>query len=130
MVINREIYSECTRIAKSYYDLLRQRREIEKDILLGSAGPSDGMPRSSTPGNPTAAKAERLMQEKERVDRKIMAIQDALETLPDNAAMQLIRQNLFRKIPMHWVNLPMSIITMKRIRSRFIRQLAKNLGMI
>lgn len=127
---NRETYASCVKIAKSYYDLLRQRREIERDILLGSSAPSDGMPRSAGPGNPTAAKAERLMREKENVDMQIKAIQDALETLPDDPARKLIRQNLFQRIPMHWVNIPMAIVTMKRTRSRFIRQLARNLGMM
>lgn len=128
--IPKEIYSECVQIAKDYYTLLDQRKEIEKDILLGSSGPADGMPRASTPGNPTAAKAEAMMREKARVDRMIKAIQSALETLPDETARQVIRKNLFQHIPMHWINLPAPIITMKRIRSAFIRQLARNLGKV
>lgn len=128
--IPQEIYSECVQIAKDYYALLRQRSEIERDILLGSSGPADGMPRASAPGNPTAAKAERMMREKEQVDRTIRAIQDALESLPDETAMQVIRKNLFQKIPMHWINLPVSIPTMKRIRATFIQRLARNLGRV
>ena len=128
--IPQEVYSECAQIAKSYYSLLHQRREIESDILLGSGGPADGMPRASAPGNPTAAKAERMMREKEKVERMIRAIQEALETLPDETAMQVIRKNLFQQIPMHWINLPVSIPTMKRIRAAFICQLARNLGKV
>ena len=66
--IPKKVYKDCTRLAKSYYDLIEQRRQIEKEILYGSSGPSDGMPHGSGAGNPTALKAEKLIREKEQVD--------------------------------------------------------------
>ena len=70
--IPKEVYKDCTRLAKSYYDLIEQRRQIEKEILYGSSGPSDGMPHGSGAGNPTAMKAEKLIREKEQVDLDLL----------------------------------------------------------
>lgn len=133
--IPKEIYQECTRIAKRYYDLIEERRQIEKEILYGSSGPSDGMPRGGGPGNPTAAKAERLMREKARVDRQLTALQRAFERQPGKWEQMLIRENLFRH---PWVSMecliargcPMSVPTMKRKRHDFIVDVARELGMI
>ena len=122
--------SRATEIAKSYYALLDEKKEIEKDILLGSSGPQDGMPRGG-PGNPTEAKAERLMAAKVDVQRKLDAIHGALETLPDEDARKLIRLNLFKHIPMQLINMnQLPIITMKRIRSQFLRELYRRLNKI
>lgn len=133
--IPKEIYQECTRIAKRYYDLIEERRQIEKEILYGSSGPSDGMPRGHGPGNPTAAKAERLMREKQRVDRHLSALQRAFDRLPGKWEQMLIRENLFRH---PWVSMecliargcPMSVPTMKRKRHDYIVDVARELGMI
>lgn len=122
---DRERYSECVRIAKSYYALLKARAEIERDVIYASASGQDGMPKAATVGDPTARKAAEMIRAKADIDCKIRAIQSALESLPDDCARQFIRQNIFRGIPMHWCNLPMSIPTRKRIRSRFIRALAR-----
>ena len=48
--IEKEAYCYCVKIAKSYYDLIEERRQIEKEILFGSSGPSDGMPRGGGTG--------------------------------------------------------------------------------
>ena len=133
--IEKEVYCYCVKIAKSYYDLIEERRQIEKEILYGSSGPSDGMPRGSGTGDPTAAKAERLMQEKARVDKQLSAIQRAFDRLEDKWEQMLIRDNLFRH---PWVSMecliargcPMSVPTMKRIRHDFIVDVARELGMI
>jgi hypothetical protein len=125
-----EWYLEVTEIAKSYYDLLKQRADIEREILLCSSGPADGMPRNPEPGDPTARKAEQLIHKKGNLDMQITAIQKALDELYDDCERQLIRKNLFQRIPMHWINLPMPIITMKRVRRRFLRNAARKMGII
>lgn len=118
---------ETTRIAKQYNDLLKQRAEVEKEILLGTMHIPGSMPGRSLPGDPTGSKAVRLISEKEQLDRLIHALQEGLEELRDDSERQLIRKNLFQRIPMHWINLPMSIVTMKRIRKRYLRSVAKSL---
>ena len=130
-----EIYRECTLIAKSYYDLLEQRRDIEKEILLGSNAPADGMPRSPGVGDPTEQKAEALIQRKAEVEKKIHALQTAFEHLEEEWERKLIRLNLFReqRIPMecltaHGVNV--CVRTMKQKRREFILDVAQLLGMI
>ena len=122
-----EWHLEVTRIAKQYNDLLKERAGLEKEILFGRTHTPGGMPRNPAPGDPTGSKAVRLIRERERLDRLIEALQGGLEDMRDNAERQLIRQNLFQRIPMHWVNLPMSIITMKRIRKRYLRNVARRL---
>ena len=123
-------YKEMTKLAKSYYTLLHMRSEIEKDVLLGSSGPADGMPRTPSPGDPTARKAELLIRTKEEADAPIRAMQAAMDNLWDEKERQFIRLNLYQQIPMHWINIPIPIITMKRIRSRFLRDVARRLGKI
>lgn len=130
--IRKDVYLECVRMAKGYYDLIEQRRQIEKEILYGSAGPSDGMPHAG-PGNPTAAKAERLIRAKAMADKKIRALQNALEHLPDDWCAKLIRNNLFRRPPISMECLlyrhgyPMSIRTMKRVRHDYIMDVAREM---
>ena len=58
----------------------------------------------------------------------VKALQDALEELRDDEERHLIRMNLFQRVPMRWVNVSMSIITMKRIRKRYLRIVARKLG--
>lgn len=133
--IGKTAYQEATRIAKEYYDLIEQHRQIEKEILYGSAAPSDGMPGSRWPGNPTASKAERLIREVADVDRKLAALQKAFDNLPDDWCRKLIVHNLFRKPRialeiLHDVHqYPMSVPTMKRIRRDYIVDVAHALGM-
>lgn len=122
-----EWHLEVTRIAKQYNDLLKERAGLEKEILFSTTHTPGGMPRNPTPGDPTGSKAIRLIRERERLNRLIEALQGGLEDMRDDTERKLIRQNLFQRIPMHWVNLPMSIITMKRIRKRYLRNVARRL---
>lgn len=125
--IPKDIYSRCVILAKSYYSLLERRRETEREILLSSPPPRDGMPGHTGVGNPTAAKAERLMRRSAELDRKIKALQDAMETMPDESAREFIRKNLYGRIPIKYIVLPISERTMKRIRRTYLVQLAINL---
>ena len=45
----------------AYYDNLRELELLREEILEGSPGPADGMPRGNTTSNPTADKAMRLI---------------------------------------------------------------------
>ncbi len=121
-----DIYRQCVDIAKSYYTLIRRRQEQEEMILQGSPA-ADGQPKGSGTGNPTARKAERLIVVKERNDQKIRAIEKALYRMGDKCAQDVIRKNLFEGVRMAHIDLPVSIPTMKRYRSKYILYLAQEL---
>lgn len=131
--VTKEFYKFCTHLAKDYYNLIERRRQIEKEILYGSCGPSDGMPHSTGTGDPTAIKAEKLIQEKREVDYYLGALQSAFQKLPDEWCMKLIRNNLFRFPPItmeclqHKYHYPMSLRTMKTIRHNYIADVAREL---
>lgn len=108
--------------------MLKRLKQIERDILYSGTPPANGMPHASGTGDPTAAKAERLVRLKADTERKVQAINAAYDLLPDDTARKLIRQNLFDGVPMHHLPLPISIRTMKRIRSEFVRRVAENMG--
>ena len=124
--IPKDIYRQCTLIAKSYYSMLKRRRELEEQILFGSPC-SDGQPKGSGVGDPTARKAERLIAAKERNEQKIRAVEQAWCRMVDEQAREFIKKNLFEGVQMQYVNLPMSIPTMKLLRIKFIRFLAEEL---
>lgn len=125
--IPADIYRQCTAIAKSYYTMLRRRREQEETILHGSPL-HDGQPKAQGVGDPTARKAERLIAAKERNDWKIRAVEQAWCRMVDETAREFIRLNIFESVQMQCIDLPMSIRTMKRTRSQFIRYVAEELG--
>lgn len=125
--IPTDIYRQCVAIAKSYYTMLRRRREQEEIILHGSPM-HDGQPKAQGVGDPTARKAERLIAAKERNDWKIRAVEQAWCRMVDEPAREFVKKNLFEGVRMQYIDLPMSIRTMKRTRSRFIRYVAEELG--
>lgn len=122
-----DIYRQCVAIAKSYYTMLRRRREQEEIILHGSPL-HDGQPKAKGVGDPTARKAERLIAAKERNDWKIRAVKQAWCRMVDETAREFVKKNIFEGIQMQYIDLPMSIRTMKRTRSQFIRYVAEELG--
>ena len=122
------MYQRNARLAKCYYFWLKQRRDIERDILYASAGPGDGMPRGSGNGDPTAAKAEKLIARLAEVDRKIQAMQKAMDALPDEECRVLVRKNLYDHLPMQYIPVNMSERTMKRVRAQYIRLVAEYMG--
>lgn len=125
--IPTDIYRQCVAIAKSYYTMLRRRREQEEIILHGSPM-HDGQPKAQGVGDPTARKAERLIAAKERNDLKIRAVEQAWCRMVDEPAREFVKKNIFEGIQMQYIDLPMSIRTMKRTRSQFIRYVAEELG--
>lgn len=125
--IPTDIYRQCVAIAKSYYTMLRRRREQEEIILHGSPL-HDGQPKAQGVGDPTARKAERLIAAKERNDWKIRAVEQAWCRMVDETVREFIKKNIFEGTQMQYIDLPMSIRTMKRTRSQFIRYVAEELG--
>lgn len=125
--IPTDIYRQCVAIAKSYYTMLRRRMEQEETILHGSPL-HDGQPKAQGVGDPTARKAERLIAAKERNDWKIRAVERAWRRMVDEPAREFVKKNIFEGIQMQYIDLPMSIRTMKRTRSQFIRYVAEELG--
>lgn len=125
--IPTDIYRQCVAIAKSYYTMLRRRREQEEIILHGSPL-HDGQPKAQGVGDPTARKAERLIAAKERNDWKIRAVEQAWCRMVDKPAREFVKKNIFEGTQMQYIDLPMSIRTMKRTRSQFIRYVAEELG--
>ena len=122
-----DIYRQCTLIAKSYYAMLQRRKELTEKILY-STPPLDSQSKSTEIGNPTALKAEKLICLQMRNDFKIKAVEQAWARMPDTTAREFVRLNLFEGIQMHYINLPLSIRTMKRLRGQYILYLAEALG--
>lgn len=121
-----DIYRTAVNVAKSYYAMLRRRQEIEQEIILASPTP-DGQPRGTETSDTTARKAERLMLRKDENERKIKAVEQAWAAFTAPWQREFIKLNLFENIRMDDINLPVSVITMKRWRKRFLIQVAENL---
>ena len=62
-----------------------------------------------------------------RNESKIRAVEDALSHLVDDTERKLIEKNIMQGVRMQYIDLPMSIRSMKRTRTRFIRSVARNL---
>ena len=124
-----DIYRQCVAIAGSYYSMLKRRRELEEQILCGSPR-SDGQPKGSGTGDPTARKAERLVIAKERNEWKIRAVEQAWCRMVDEMDRDFIKQNVFEHKFMKEIDLPMSERTMQRKRHQFMRYLAEEMGEI
>jgi hypothetical protein len=127
ITLESDIYSLCLITAHSYYALLRRRDKLEQEIILASPPPPDGQPSVHGGNNETADKAERLIVRQERLNIKIKAIEQAWNTMPDDTSKEFIRLNMFERVPMIYISLPMSERSMQRRRHEFLTELAKNL---
>lgn len=121
-----DIYRTAVNVAKSYYAMLRRRRDIEQEIILASPI-SDGQPRGTKTSDTTAQKAERLMLRQGENERKIQAVEQAWATFTAPWQREFIKLNLFENIRMDDINLPVSIRTMKQWRKMYLFQVAENL---
>ena len=124
----KDIYCQCVAIAGAYYTMLSRRSQLEEEVF-GVAISMDGMPHGSTIGNPTAIKVERLMAQ-QRNDWKIKCVEQAWLQMQDATEREFVKKNIFERIQMQYIDLPMSIRTMKRVRAKYIYCLAKELGEI
>ena len=124
-----DIYRNAVNISKSYYAMLRRRKEIEDEIIHASPV-SDGQPRGSGTSNTTAQKAERIILRQAENERKIKAVEQAWAAFSEPYQREFIRLNLFENIRMDDINLPVSLRSMKRLRKKFLIQVAENLNEI
>ena len=124
-----DVYRNAVNISKSYYVMLRRRHEIEDEIIQASH-PPDGQPGGGGPGNPTARKAERIILRQAENERKIKAVEQAWDEFTEPYQREFIRLNLFENIRMDDINLPVSLRSMKRLRKKFLIQVAENLNEI
>ena len=124
-----DIYRNAVNISKSYYAMLRRRHEIEDEIISASHAP-DGQPGGGGPGDPTGRKAERIIQRQAENERKIKAVEQAWDEFTEPYQREFIKLNLFENIRMDDINLPVSLRSMKRLRKKFLIQVAENLNEI
>ena len=124
-----DVYRNAVNISKSYYAMLRRRHEIEDEIISASHAP-DGQPGGGGPGDPTGRKAERIIQRQAENERKIKAVEQAWDEFAEPYQREFIKLNLFENIRMDDINLPVSLRSMKRLRKKFLIQVAENLNEI
>lgn len=129
ITLSPDVYRFCVDIARSYYTLLRRRKEIEEEIIF-SARSSDGQPHGGGTSNETADKAERIILRQSENEREIKAIEQALSECRDNCEREFVKLNFFEGIWIRDISLPLSDRTMKRYRKQFLVRLAENLHKI
>ena len=98
-----------------------RRGNHPRDACAGWAAEGSGT------GDPTARKVEKILQRQRENDKKIRAVEQAWMRCDSDDEREFIKQNLFRHKQMQFINLPFSIITMKRYRKRFLIYLAEEL---
>ena len=121
-----DVYRMAVNVSKSYYAMLRRREEIEDEIIHASPSPN-GQPGGSGPGDPTGRKAEKIILRQQENERKIKAVEQAWAAFSEPYQREFIRLNLFENIRMDDINLPISLRSMKRLRHKFLINVAENL---
>lgn len=124
-----DVYRMAVNVSKSYYAMLRRRQEIENDIIHESPA-SDGQPHGSGTSDTTGQKAERIILRQAENERKIKAVEQAWAIFTEPWQREFIRLNFFENIRMDDINLPMAVISMKRLRKTFLIAVAENLNEI
>lgn len=127
--IPEDVYKRVTQVCKDYRTLLRRQREIYTDVIYGTRDRGGGRNGSGI-SDPTARQAEKIMRLKGEIERKIKAVEGAYRCLRDDTERRLIERNLFEHVSMEKIDLPMPIVTMKRVRKRFIVDVARRLDEI
>ncbi len=124
-----DVYRTAVNTAKSYYALLRRRKEIESEIIYQSPV-SDGQPHGSGTSDTTGQKAERIILRQAENERKIKAVEQAWTVFSEPWQREFIRLNFFEDIRDRDIELPISTRTMKRMRKAFLVSVAENLNEI
>jgi len=106
--------------------MLRRRQEIENDIIHESPC-SDGQPHGSGTSDTTAQKAERIILRQAENERKVNAVEQVWAIFAEPCQREFIKLNFFENIRMDDINLPMAVISMKRLRKTFLMAVAENL---
>lgn len=121
-----DVYRTAVNTAKSYYAMLRRRKEIEDEIIHESPC-SDGQPHGSGTSDTTGQKAERILLRQAENDRKIKAVEQAWAIFAEPCQREFIKLNFFEDIRMDDINLPMCLRSMKTLRKQFLCAVAENL---
>ena len=105
-----DVYLRCLNIANAYDELCRRKADLDQAIAKA------------------ADLAPQLLPCREQVGRYIEAVDDAIEqTAVDQTERKIIVDNLIKGIRMTCIAVPASLTTKKRVRKRFLEQLARNL---
>lgn len=124
-----DIYFRVVNISESYYVLRNRLKKIENSALFNTAHKEEGQPHGTQVSDPTARKAEKIIEKQEECQRKIKAIEWALNPLGP-IYKDFIRLNLFDHRDMQSINLPMTVQEKKDVREFYLTKVARNLNEI
>ena len=119
----------------AYHDNLKEIELRREEIMEGSPGPPDGMPRGNSTSNPTESKAMRLMSSRSIlcVEKRLEAIKKVLDRYEDNESMKrLIELRYFKRehTPFGIMKvLHISQKTFYRWRRELLEEIASELGL-
>lgn len=128
MNLPADVYYRVVNISESYYVLLNRLKKIENSALYNTARKT-GQPHGNQVGNPTAHKAERIIEKQEECERKIKAIEQALNPLGP-IYKDFVKLNFFEHRKLNDIDLPMSNQEKKDVRTFFLTKVARNLNEI
>jgi hypothetical protein len=123
-----DVYYRVVNISESYYILLNRLKKMENSVLNNTAR-KDGQPRGNQVSDTTAQKAEKIIGKQEECERKIKAIEKAMEPLGP-LYKDLIRLYFFEHKDMRASDLPISHQEKKDVLAYFLTKLAQNLNEI
>lgn len=128
MKLPMDVYYRVLNIAESYYVLLNRLKKLAS-VVPQSSPRKDGQPHGNQIADPTARKAERMVEKQEECERKIRAIERALKPLGPRYK-DFIRLNLFEHKDVASIDLLMTAGEKKDVRTYFLTKLAQNLNEI
>ncbi len=134
--MDRDVRAYVEMELENYNDTRRELAELINDILEASPPPPDGMPRGSTPGDPTAQKATRLTTSKriQYLEQTIKAIESVVDNL-DPERLRLVELRYWQR-PRRYTDegialkLNVSRMTMYRWNVDICRAVAVRLGVL
>lgn len=128
MHLPMDVYYRVVNISESYYVLRNRLKQMENSVLHNTAR-KDGQPHGNQLSQPTEHKAERIIEKQEECERKIKAIEKAMESLGP-VYKDFIKLYFFEHKDIRTADLPMSPEEKKDVRTYFLTKLAQNLNEI
>ena len=125
MSLPADVYYRVVNIAQSYYILLDRLKEMETSVIYRAPN-RDGQPHGSQVSNPTADKAVKISERQEECERKIKAVERALNVLGPRYR-EFIKLHYFEHRKIEDIDLPMSPQERKDVRIFFLIRLARYL---
>lgn len=114
--LSRAVYMQTVYFIRGHDD----RREEYRRVLEGGGCPPDGTPRGTNKGDPTALKAERLVE----LSKKISAVEGALKSVPEEYRLGVYGSVAYRDRLPDYANKN----TWSKWRMRFIVRVAEVMG--